>query len=81
MDHRAHYRDFLLKSDLNLNFDNPEKDRPELEAQLKTFNGHSRRCRERELPVPRHPPTRMEPFRTNARVTETFDQVGLFSHR
>ena len=80
MDHRAYYRDFLLMGDLNLNFDNPEKDRPELEAQLKTFNGRSGDAVNVNFPFLDTHPTRTEPFRTNARMTETFDQLGLFSH-
>ncbi len=80
MDHRAYYRDFLLMGDLNLNFDNPEADRPDLEAQLKTFNGHSGDAVNVNFPFLDTHPTRTEPFRTNARLTETFDQIGLFSH-
>ena len=80
MDHRAYYRNFLLMGDLNLNFDNPEKDRPELEAQLKMFNAHSGDAVNVNFPFLDTHPTRTEPFRTNARMTETFDQIGLFSH-
>ena len=80
MDHRAYYRDFLLMGDLNLNYDNPEKDRPGLEAQLKTFNAHSGDAVNVNFPFLDTHPTRTDPFRTNARMTETFDQIGLFSH-
>ena len=80
MDHRAYYRDFLLMGDLNLNFDNPEKDRPELEANLKMFNAHSGDAVNVNFPFLDTHRTRTEPFRTNARLTETFDQIGLFSH-
>ena len=79
-DHRAYYRDFLLMGDLNLNFDNPVTDRPRLETQLKEFNGHSGDAVNVNFPFLDTHPTRTEPFRTNARMTETFDQIGLFSH-
>ena len=80
MDHRAYYRNFLLMGDLNLNFDNPVKDRPELEAHLKTFNGHSGDAVNVNFPFLDTHRCRTEPFRTNARMDQTFDQIGLFSH-
>jgi len=80
MDHRAYYRDFLLMGDLNLNYDNPEKDLPGLQAKLKTFNGHSGDAVNVNFPFLDTHPTRTEPFTTNARMDQTFDQIGMFSH-
>ena len=80
MDHRAYYRDFLLMGDLNLNYDNPEKDLPGLEAKLKAFNGRSGAAVNVNFPFLDTHATRTEPFTTNARMDQTFDQIGLFSH-
>ncbi len=80
MDHRAYYRDFLLMGDLNLNYDNPEKDLPGLEAKLKAFNGHSGDAVNVNFPFLGAHPTRTEPFTTDARKDQTFDQIGMFSH-
>ena len=80
MDHRAYYRDFLLLGDLNLNYDNPEADMPRIEAKLKTFNGHSGDTVNVYFPFLDAHPTRTKPFTTNARMNQTFDQIGLFSH-
>ncbi len=80
MDHRAYYRDFLLLGDLNLNYDNPEKDLPGLQAKLKAFNGHSGDAVNVNFPFLDTHRTRTEPFTTNARMDQTFDQIGMFSH-
>ena len=79
MNHRAYYPNFLLMGDLNLDFDNPENDRGRIEGYLKTFNNRSGDAVNVYFPfLDPHPP-QPEPFRTNARLTETFDQIGLFS--
>ena len=80
MDHRAYYRDFLLMGDLNLNYNDPEKDHPKLEAYLKTFDGHSGDAVRVNFPFLDAHRGRPEPYKTNVRMTETFDQIGLFSH-
>lgn len=56
MDHRAYYRNFLLMGDLNLNFDNPGEGPAGARSASQDVQRTLRRRRERELPVPRHPP-------------------------
>lgn len=75
---KAYYPNFILMGDLNLDFDNPKTDRARIENQIKSFNS------ELNGPNVNFPfldihPGRTKLFRTNARLTETFDQIGLFS--
>jgi hypothetical protein len=77
------YSNYVLIGDLNLDFDDPQRDRPRAEAHIKTFNQKMERAKAPANvnfpfldPHPRHPAL----FRTNARQSETFDQIGLFSH-
>ena len=78
-DHRAYYPNFILLGDLNLDFDNPNTDRARIEEHLKTFNNASGEEVNVYFPFLDPHPTRQEPFRTNARLTQTFDQIGVFS--
>ena len=77
--HRAYYPNFILLGDQNLDFDNPGNDRARIERYLKTFNNASDEEVNVKFPFLDPHPTRDEPFRTNARLSETFDQIGLFS--
>ena len=75
---RAYYPNFMLFGDLNLDYDNPSRDRARIEARIKSLNG------ELDGPNVNFPfldvhPSQSEVFRTNARLTETYDQIGLFS--
>ena len=65
--------------DLNLDYDNPLTDRGGIEAHLKTFNNASGEEVNVYFPFLDPHPTRQTPFRTNARLSETFDQIGIFS--
>ena len=57
----------------------PRERRGRIEGYLKTFNNRSGDAVNVYFPfLDPHPP-QPEPFRTNARLTETFDQIGLFS--
>lgn len=76
---KAYYPNFLLLGDLNLDFDNPQTDRQRIEEQIKTFDDRLGGQVNVNFPFLDAHPTRSEPFRTNARLTETFDQIGLFS--
>ncbi|MEE8583240.1 MAG: endonuclease/exonuclease/phosphatase [Acidobacteriota bacterium] len=79
-DHRAYYPNFLLSGDLNLDFNNPEMDRQRIEKYMKSFNNASGEEDQVNFPfLDPHPKGNGEVFRTNARLTETFDQIGLFS--
>ncbi|MDA1128394.1 MAG: endonuclease/exonuclease/phosphatase [Chloroflexi bacterium] len=79
---RAYYPNFILLGDLSLDFDNPETDRARIETQIKSFNGDFEGDPDGanvNFPFLDIHPSRNEIFRTNARLTETFDQIGLFS--
>lgn len=75
---RSYYPSFLLLGDLNLKFDNPDHDRPKIVKHIKTFNDNTGREVTVNFPfIDPHPATG-EILRTNARMTETFDQIGFF---
>lgn len=75
---RAYYPNFVLMGDMNLDFDDPAKDRERIEKHLKTFNDASGKEVNINFPFLTVHKGRREVFRTNARLTETFDQIGLF---
>jgi endonuclease/exonuclease/phosphatase family metal-dependent hydrolase len=75
---RAYYPDFVLLGDLNLDFDRPKKDREEIEEHLKTFDDAAGEEVNVNFPFLDRHPLRRRFLRTNARLTETFDQIGLF---
>ena len=77
--HRAYYPNFVLLGDLNLDFDNPANDRGRIEQYLKTFDNASGEDVNVNFPFLDPHPTRQEPFRTNARLSQTFDHIGIFS--
>ena len=79
LDHRAYYPNFLLLGDLNLDYDNPNTERARIEPHLKTLNNRSGDEVNVYFPFLDSHPDRTGPFRTNARMSETFDQIGLFS--
>jgi hypothetical protein len=75
---KAYYPDFLLLGDLNLDFDSPETDRRRVETHIKRFDREFGDAAHVNFPfLDRHPGSD-QVFRTNARLTETFDQIGLF---
>ena len=76
---RAYYPNFILLGDLNLDFDNPETDRARIEQHMKSFNNAMGDEVNVYFPFLDAHPTRLGPFRTNARLTQTFDQIGFFS--
>ena len=80
-------QDFILMGDLNLAFHKPEVQRPEIEDRIKGFNAELKKSRaatvvnfpfidERENPITGEKQT----VRSNARQSETFDQIGIFAH-
>lgn len=75
---KAYYPNFILLGDMNLDFDRPETDREAIEKHLKTFDGEFGREAHVNFPFLDQHPKRNAVFRTNARLTETFDQIGLF---
>jgi endonuclease/exonuclease/phosphatase family metal-dependent hydrolase len=73
------YPNYILMGDLNLDFDDPERDRPRIEEHIKTFNQQMGKRANVNFPFLDIHPKRETQFRTNARLSETFDQIGLFS--
>ena len=74
----AYYPNFLLMGDLNLDYDNPARDRTRIEQRIKSLNGELDGANV-NFPFLDVHPERREVFRTNARMSETFDQIGLFN--
>lgn len=74
----AYYPNFILMGDLNLDYDNPLRDRARIEERIKSLNGELVEANV-NFPFLDVHPSRHEVFRTNARMTETFDQIGLFN--
>lgn len=70
---------YILMGDLNLDFDDPDRDRPRIEEHIKTFNQQMGRKANVNFPFLDIHPQQQSQFRTNARLSETFDQIGLFS--
>ncbi len=71
---------FILLGDLNLNFDNPVKDRPVTQEFLRGLNKtvFGRAARRVYFPfIDPYPPTGKE-HRSNARMNQTFDQIAFF---
>lgn len=78
----AYFPNFILLGDLNLDFDEPDRDRPAIETYIKTFNQDMQARGEVSnvnFPFIDIHPEQSQPFRTNARLSETFDQIGLFN--
>lgn len=82
---KTYFPNFILLGDLNLNFDHPEKDRNKIMNHIKTFNDKVKGEINVNFPfIDIHPKEielhddKAEVYRTNARLTETFDQIGLF---
>ena len=76
---RAYYPNFILLGDLNLDYDNPEGDRERIEERIKSLNSELGEGPNVNFPFLDPHQGRTEVFRTNARMSETFDQIGLFS--
>ena len=76
--HTAYYPNFILMGDLNLDYDDPESDRARIEKRIKSFNLELEGANVNFPFLDAHP-DRQEVFRTNARLTQTYDQIGLFS--
>lgn len=74
----AYYPDLVLMGDLNLDYDNPVKDRPRIERLIKSLNERLDGEPSVNFPFLDVHPGKPEVFRTNARLKETFDHIGLF---
>ncbi len=80
--HRGFHEDILLLGDLNLDFEDDEVRRAEITADIKLINSTELAHRdEADVNFPfitEHP--RRGLIRTNARKSQTYDQIGLFMH-
>lgn len=75
---RAYHPNFLLLGDLNLDFDSPEADRGRIEEKIKSFNATCGDDVHVNFPFLDVHKGRTEVFKTNARLSETFDQIAFF---
>jgi len=69
----------MQKSCALLDFDDPDKDKKRLEKDIKALNKVSHEGVSVNFPFLDIHPKQSEIFRTNARMSQTFDQIGLFS--
>ena len=76
---RPYYENFILMGDLNLGFDDPLVDRERLEQDIKDLNKVTKQRVSVNFPFLDIHPNRNEVFRTNARLTQACDQIGLFT--
>jgi len=81
-----HSQNILLMGDLNLNFDNPKTDLPRIIKEMKALQGKAGDKVNVCTPfLDTHPRSKQllasegAPFRTNARINQTFDQIGILS--
>jgi hypothetical protein len=79
-------RNLLLLADLNLDFDDPARDLPRIVDAIRDLNAAAGDDVNVIFPLlDAHPNSAQllaaagQPLRTNARVSETFDQIGVFS--
>ena len=81
---KAYYPNFVLLGDLNLDFNNPKKDRVTVEESMKSYDkdGNEETDPTKHInvnfPFLDTHPDQSQVFTTNARLSETFDQIGLF---
>lgn len=90
---RIYHLNFILLGDLNLDFDDPVEDRAEVETFIKQIDQEFLKSKKaarvnfpffdahpvhgEQWPLPDGTPG---PFRTNARLDQTYDQIGIFAH-
>lgn len=81
---KAYYPNFILLGDLNLDYNNPARDRKTVEKSMKSYDkdGNEETDPDKQINV-NFPfldvhPDQSKVFKTNARLNETFDHIGLF---
>ena len=71
----------ILMGDLNLDFDKPETDRPRVDREIKELDAKLTKAGAHiNFPFLDTHKGRDEVFRTNARLSQTYDHIGLFAH-
>ena len=76
---KPYHENFILLGDLNLDFDDPEADKQRLARDIKALNKVTEQGVSVNFPFLDIHPGCNEVFRTNARKTQTYDQIGLFT--
>jgi endonuclease/exonuclease/phosphatase family metal-dependent hydrolase len=77
---RMYHPNIILLGDCNLDFDNPETDRDKIDADLKALNKaklESRKNAKLNFPFLTPHPIHGRVLRSNARLNQTYDQIGL----
>jgi len=74
----AYYKNFVLLGDLNLKFDDEQRDRQAIAKELKALGKEVGDKVGVVFPFLDPHPSQTDVFRTNARLDQTFDQIGLF---
>lgn len=80
---RLYHKNVILFGDLNLDFEETDSRRDDIEETIKLFNKkylRSRRAANVNFPFLDSHPGRGSVFRTNARKNQTYDQIALFAH-
>ncbi|MEE9615072.1 MAG: endonuclease/exonuclease/phosphatase [Thermodesulfobacteriota bacterium] len=82
---KLYHKNLILFGDLNLNFEQVDTRRDEIEEMIKGYNRkylRSKRAAKVNFPFLDVHPEREKAgvFRTNARLNQTYDQIGLFMH-
>ena len=75
---KTYYPNFLLCGDLNLNFDDPASDFPEIEKYMKTFNGELGNEIHVNFPFLDPHPSLTVQYTSNVLQNQRYDQIGLF---
>lgn len=79
---RMYHPNVIMLGDCNLDFKNPETARDKIDTYIKSRNSLDLKWKRARINFPFldvHP-RRTEVFRTNARLSETYDQIGLVVH-
>ncbi len=76
---KPYHENFVLLGDLNLDFDDPDADKKRLGEDIKALNNVTEQGVSVNFPFLDIHPKHNEVFRTNARKTQTYDQIGLFT--
>lgn len=74
---KAYHPYFILLGDLNMDYDKPKTDKIKLTERIKVLNRKTGNITVNFPFLNRHRGCRT-PFRTNARLTQTYDHIGLF---
>jgi len=74
----AYYPNYMLLGDLNLNYDNPDRDFAKLERFLKTIEGGTGADVNVNFPFLDVHPDRSTHFTSNSRLNQRYDQIGFF---